>query len=108
MTVTISDSAQNRILHLLKDEADNSKLRISVIGGGCSGFQYNFEFDDTKPTKEDILIENGESKVIIDDVSMEFIDGSTLDYIDRLGAAAFEITNPSAKNNCGCGNSFSV
>ncbi len=105
---TITDNAAKRIVKLIEDEDDqNVKLRISVLGGGCSGFQYNFDFD-AKVDDSDLLFEKNGVEVVIDETSIEFINGSQLDYVETLGSAAFAITNPNATANCGCGNSFSV
>lgn len=104
----ISDSAAQRISYLLATEPEGSRLRVSVLGGGCSGFQYHFEFD-AKPTQsEDRLFTKEGAVVVVDDTSLEMLGGSTLDYVASLGSAAFEIKNPQAKASCGCGNSFSV
>lgn len=104
----ISASAAKRIAFLLGKEASpEAKLRVSVKGGGCSGFQYEFGFD-SEQHEDDILFEKDGAKVLIDTMSLEFINGSVLDYIETLGAAHFEIRNPQATATCGCGNSFSV
>ncbi len=108
MTLSISDSAKKRISYLLEDEPADSKLRVSVIGGGCSGFQYHFDFDNNPIAEDDLYLEENGSKVVVDSTSLGFLEESMLDYTKRLGAAAFEITNPNAENNCGCGNSFSM
>lgn len=104
----ITDSAAERICELVqKKQNDKLKLRIRVDGGGCSGFQYHFEFDEEKH-EDDHAFSHQAAEVLIDEMSLSFVKGSTLDYIDKLGAAAFEIKNPNATANCGCGNSFSV
>lgn len=104
----VTDSSANRIKELLEDEADeNTFFRIEVLGGGCSGFQYNFDFD-TKEREDDIVFEHLGVKVVIDEQSLEFVSDSTLDYVVTLGSASFSITNPNATANCGCGNSFAV
>jgi iron-sulfur cluster insertion protein len=104
----ISENAAKRIAQLMDDEENkNVRLRISVLGGGCSGFQYNYDFDTAK-NNDDLLFEKDGIEVVIDDTSIEFISGSMLDYVETLGSAAFEIKNPNATANCGCGNSFSV
>lgn len=100
----VSPSARERIAHLLSDEPQGSRLRVSVLGGGCSGFQYRFDFD-AKLEADDKLF--GEV-VVVDDVSLGLLSGSILDYTQELGGSAFEIRNPNAKASCGCGNSFSV
>jgi iron-sulfur cluster insertion protein len=104
----ITDSAAKRIAWLISKEEDkNASLRISVLGGGCSGFQYNYDFD-SKTSSDDLFFDKNDVKVAIDSMSIEFLNGSTLDYVETMTAAAFEIKNPNATANCGCGNSFSV
>lgn len=104
----ISDSAARRIAHLASQEPfANAKLRIAVDGGGCSGFQYRYEFT-AEQNPDDHAFKNGEATVLIDELSLGFIKGSQVDYVETLGAAHFEIKNPNASANCGCGNSFAV
>jgi iron-sulfur cluster insertion protein len=105
--IQISDNAARKILKLKTSEKETAKLRIAVEGGGCNGFQYKFDFDETI-TPEDIIIKNGDSEAIIDQTSAELISGSIIDYIETLGYAHFEIKNPQAQSSCGCGNSFSL
>ena len=108
MNFDISPNAQKRVSKLLKDEEKDTYLRISVIGGGCSGFQYHFDFDASPLSNEDKKLEKSGAIVVVDDVSLEYIAGSQLDYVETLGGATFEITNPNATASCGCGNSFSL
>lgn len=103
----ISDSAVKRINHLLKDEAEGSRMRIAVEGGGCNGFQYKFDFDTSKNADDKIFERDGVA-VVIDETSLELVKGSMLNYVETLGFAHFEIKNPQAASSCGCGNSFSV
>lgn len=104
----ISDNAASRIAYLLAQEEDPTmKLRITVDGGGCSGFQYKFDFDPVRH-EDDVMFERGSAQVLVDRMSLGFLQGSVLDYIESLGAAHFEIRNPNAKATCGCGNSFAV
>jgi len=105
---TISNAAAARIAHLLAGEPAGSRLRIAVEGGGCSGFQYHYDFTATPPEAEDILFGTPQAPVVVDATSLEFLQGAMLDYVATLGAVAFEIKNPIAKSSCGCGNSFSV
>ena len=106
--VQISDSAAARIAFLMAQEASpDAKLRVAVDGGGCSGFQYRFDFDQEQKD-DDILLEKEGAKVLIDTMSLEFMQGSVIDYIETLGAAHFEVRNPQASATCGCGNSFAV
>ena len=105
----VSDNAAARLSHLLKGEAEGTRLRVAVDGGGCSGFQYRFDFDHNPLAEDDIIIDRGEGvQVVIDQVSLDYLKGFQLDYVETLGAAAFEINNPNATASCGCGNSFSV
>lgn len=82
-------------------------LRVAVLGGGCSGFQYSFSIDDTE-TADDLIIARGGVKVVIDTVSLGFLAGSKIDWVDDLIGAAFKIDNPNATAACGCGTSFSL
>lgn len=104
---TISPSAAARIAHLLATEPAGTKLRVAVEGGGCSGFQYHFDFVQGQEA-DDRLFGPTDAPVLVDTISLEYVAGSMLDYVENLGAAAFEIKNPNAKASCGCGNSFSV
>jgi iron-sulfur cluster assembly accessory protein len=104
----VTDAALGRISKILQGEPEGSYFRISVLGGGCSGFQYHFDFDASPLTPEDFVIGQDEIKVVIDDVSLNYLAGSVLDYIETLGSAGFEIKNPNATAKCGCGNSFSM
>jgi iron-sulfur cluster insertion protein len=105
---SVSPAASARISKLLADEPAGTRLRVAVEGGGCSGFQYHFTFDQTGPGADELVFGTPDAPVIVDEVSLHFIEGAQLDYVATLGAAAFEIKNPLAKASCGCGNSFSV
>jgi iron-sulfur cluster insertion protein len=104
----LTESAAKRIAWVLsQDEYKGRMLRISVSGGGCSGFQYGFTFDEDR-TDDDLLIERGDAKVLIDEVSLDLLKGSVIDYVEDMIGASFAIKNPQAKTACGCGNSFST
>lgn len=105
--VTLSDSAARRIAFLLSRETADAKLRVAVNGGGCSGFQYVFDFD-TKAADDDVVIEKNGARVLIDSASLELLKGSEIDYVTEMVGASFQIKNPNASTSCGCGNSFSV
>lgn len=105
---TVTDAAKARIRHILVGEPAGSRLRISVLGGGCSGFQYHFDLDATPPAADDLQYGDADAPVIIDETSLGLLNGSMLDFVESLGSAAFEIKNPNAKASCGCGNSFTV
>jgi iron-sulfur cluster insertion protein len=105
---TLSESAAKRV-SALKTRQGNPDLllRLSVDGGGCSGFQYKFGFD-TAPQADDLIIERDGVQMVVDSVSLPFLEGAVVDYVETLGAAAFQVKNPSATASCGCGSSFSV
>jgi len=105
--LTISERGAQQIASLLASEAKGTMLRVTVSGGGCSGFQYAFAFDDTL-TGDDLSFSRGEVTVIIDTLSLEYLKGSEIDYVDDLIGAAFRIHNPNATASCGCGTSFAV
>ncbi|MES2608376.1 MAG: iron-sulfur cluster insertion protein ErpA [Pseudomonadota bacterium] len=107
MSFTITQSAATRIQSLLTEEKENSFFRISITGGGCSGFQYNFIFDDAM-TADDHLFEYYNTKLVIDDISLGLISGGELNFTEDLVASRFVITNPNASAGCGCGNSFTL
>jgi iron-sulfur cluster assembly accessory protein len=82
-------------------------LRLAVTGGGCSGFQYDFCFDDAR-ADDDLLIERDGATVLIDPVSLDFLKGAEIDFVDEMIGASFKVNNPNATASCGCGTSFSV
>ena len=107
-TVDVTPSAAKRIAFILaQEEHKGMMLRISVSGGGCSGFQYGFTFDDAA-AGDDLVVERDGAKVVIDETSLELLGGSQIDYVEDMIGASFQIKNPIAKSSCGCGNSFSV
>ena len=106
--ITITDSAARRIAVLkAQEEAEGAFLRIAVSGGGCSGFQYGLTFDDQR-TPDDVAFEHGGVTVVVDDVSLDLLNGAQVDFVEDLMGASFQIKNPNAASSCGCGNSFSV
>ena len=106
-TVTLSDRAADRICEILKTETGPKMLRVSVSGGGCSGFQYEFSLEDSRAA-DDLIIEAGESAVLIDPVSLPYLSGSVIDFKNELIGARFAVENPNATASCGCGTSFSI
>ena len=106
--VTLSRRAAAQILKVLENEAPGTVLRIGVIGGGCSGFQYTFNLDEGPPAEDDLVLERDGATVWIDAMSLEFLAGSEIDYVDELIGASFQIKNPNAQSACGCGTSFAV
>jgi iron-sulfur cluster assembly accessory protein len=106
-TVTISDSAARRIGEILKGEPAGSMLRVSVEGGGCSGFQYKFDIERAK-AEDDLVLSRDGAVVLIDPVSVNYMAGSQIDFVDDLIGQSFKINNPNATASCGCGTSFSI
>jgi iron-sulfur cluster insertion protein len=108
MTVELSESAARRVAELKRQEnLPAAFLRLAVSGGGCSGFQYGFSFDDTRQA-EDAVFERDGVQLVIDTVSLELVKGAVIDYVEDMMGAAFQVRNPNAASSCGCGNSFSV
>ncbi len=106
--ITISDSAAKRIAHLIAEEGNKAMmLRVTVSGGGCSGFQYGFCLDD-KVNDDDVVFEAGGVGAVVDKTSLELLDGSELDYVEDLIGSFFSMKNPNATSTCGCGTSFSI
>jgi iron-sulfur cluster assembly accessory protein len=105
--LTLSDRAARRIGEILKDEPAGTMLRVSVEGGGCSGFQYRFDMERDKAADDIVLARDG-AVVLVDSVSLQYLAGSEIDFVDDLIGASFKIHNPQAKASCGCGTSFSL
>jgi len=105
--VSMSASAATQINAIIAKHKSGNFLRVAVEGGGCSGFQYKFDFADS-PEADDIIIERDGAKILIDSVSLDFLGGSIIDYAQELIGSAFKIRNPNAIAACGCGTSFSV
>jgi iron-sulfur cluster insertion protein len=104
----VTEAAAKRIAWVLSQEEHKGlSLRIAVSGGGCSGFQYSFTFDEA-PGQTDTVIKREGATVIIDETSLELLKGSEIDYVEDMIGSSFQIKNPQAKSTCGCGNSFSV
>jgi iron-sulfur cluster insertion protein len=105
--VALTEQAAKRIVDLLARETPGAVFRVSVEGGGCSGFQYQFGIDKT-PAAEDALIERDGARVAIDPASLGYLSGARIDFVDDLMGQAFRIENPNAVSSCGCGTSFSI
>ena len=106
-SVALTQRAAKRIAEILRAEPGATKLRIAVTGGGCSGFSYNFVLDD-RAMDDDLVIEFDGASVLIDPVSLGFLKGAEVDFVDDLIGQSFKIKNPNATASCGCGTSFSV
>lgn len=106
-SVVLTENAARRITEIVASEPQNKLLRVSVEGGGCSGFQYKFDLVADR-ADDDIVLERNGATVIIDPVSLGFLSGSEIDFVDELIGASFQIRNPNASASCGCGTSFSI
>jgi iron-sulfur cluster assembly accessory protein len=106
-SVTVTERAARQIGEILSREPQGTMLRVSVEGGGCSGFQYKFDMERTQ-AEDDILIQRDRAAVLIDSVSLNYLAGSEIDFVDDLIGASFRINNPQAKASCGCGTSFTL
>ncbi|HZV21582.1 MAG TPA: iron-sulfur cluster insertion protein ErpA [Hyphomicrobiales bacterium] len=107
VNISVSDRAANRIREIMTKEAGEKALRVSVAGGGCSGFRYDFEIV-AGANEDDLVIEKAGARVVIDPISVPYMAGSEIDYVDDLIGASFRIHNPNATASCGCGTSFSI
>jgi iron-sulfur cluster assembly accessory protein len=106
--VILTDRAAKRVSRILSKEPEGTVLRISVAGGGCSGFQYEYNLVQEKPAQDDVVLQKGDAVVLIDSMSLEFMGGSQIDFVDDLIGQSFQINNPNAVASCGCGTSFAV
>jgi iron-sulfur cluster assembly accessory protein len=105
--ITVSDRAAKRIGEILKSEPPGTMLRVSVEGGGCSGFQYKFDMERSKAA-DDLVIARDGATVLIDPVSINYMAGSDIDFVEDLIGASFKVKNPKATASCGCGTSFAL
>lgn len=102
----VTDRAFNRLAEILAATGEDKALRVAVEGGGCSGFQYDIKLDD--PAADDLVIEKDGRRVLVDQVSLPFLENAVIDFTEELIGARFVIENPNAKSSCGCGTSFSL
>ena len=104
--VRVTPSAFRQLSKVLASKKSHQALRVAVLGGGCSGFQYTFELDD--PADDDLILSDGETRVVIDPMSLPLLAGSQIDYKQELIGSRFAVENPNAQSTCGCGTSFSI
>jgi iron-sulfur cluster insertion protein len=102
----VTDRAFARLAEIAEAMGESRPLRVAVEGGGCSGFHYDIKLDDPQP--DDLVLERGAVRVVVDRVSLPFLSGATIDWADELIGARFVIENPNASSSCGCGTSFSI
>ncbi|HEX2509624.1 MAG TPA: iron-sulfur cluster insertion protein ErpA [Microvirga sp.] len=105
--ITLTERAARRINEIMAAEPQGSMLRISVNGGGCSGFQYAFDVERARQA-DDLVVERDGAAVLVDQVSLQYMDGSVVDFVDDLIGQSFKVENPHATASCGCGTSFSI
>ncbi|MCK0099045.1 iron-sulfur cluster insertion protein ErpA [Qipengyuania sp. S6317L1] len=106
-TPSLTPAAAARVAMIASKQTKPAILRLSVEGGGCSGFQYKFEMADA-PEADDLVSETDGVKLVVDPVSLDLLEGSVVDYVENLGGAAFRVENPNAAAGCGCGSSFGI
>ncbi len=106
-TLTLTPAAAKRVSWIAEKQSKPAILRLSVEGGGCSGFQYKFDLADA-PDGDDSISETGGVKLVVDPVSLDMVSGSVVDFVESLGGAAFRVENPQAAAGCGCGSSFGI
>ena len=107
MKVDVTDAAATRVAKIVAGEPGKSALRVSVEGGGCSGFSYKFDLVDGR-NDDDVAIEKNGATILIDELSLVYMGGSVIDFVDGLMGQSFQIRNPNAVASCGCGTSFSI
>jgi iron-sulfur cluster assembly accessory protein len=105
--ITVTARAASRIKAILAEDPGKSHLRVSVSGGGCSGFQYGFMLDSAR-NEDDLAVEKDGALVLVDSISLPYMDGAEIDYVEDLIGSTFRINNPLATASCGCGTSFSI
>lgn len=104
----MTENAARRVAFLrVQENTPDAFLRLAVSGGGCSGFQYGFSFDDSR-TGDDVAFERDGITLVIDNVSLELVKGAEVDFVENMMGASFQVRNPNAASSCGCGNSFSI
>ena len=106
--INISDSAAKKIKSIINEEDSSLKLRVFVQGGGCSGFQYGFSLEELPPADDDFTFEKDDVQVVIDSMSMQYLNEAEIDYKEDLMGASFTIKNPNVTATCGCGSSFTI
>ncbi len=105
--IALSPAAAARVAKIAERQGKAAILRLAVDGGGCAGFQYRFELADS-PADGDTIAETDGVHLVVDEVSLDLVRGATVDFVESLGGAAFQVTNPNAASGCGCGTSFSI
>jgi len=105
--ITLTDRAASRILEILASDAGKTALRVAVAGGGCSGFQYEFQLVGAA-AEDDLVIERNGARALVDSMSLAFLAGAEIDFVDDLIGQSFRVNNPNATASCGCGTSFSI
>ena len=106
-TISLSEAAAGRVAKIAERQGKPAILRLSVEGGGCAGFQYKFGLADGAEADDTIAVTDGVS-LVVDEMSLDLVRGSIVDFVESLGGAAFQVRNPNAASGCGCGTSFSV
>ncbi|MEM6422521.1 MAG: iron-sulfur cluster assembly accessory protein [Pseudomonadota bacterium] len=108
LPVRVTERAFARLAEIAEESGKPTALRVAVLGGGCSGFQYEFALEEAAPAPSDMILEGGGQRVLVDAESLPFLEGSVIDFKDELIGARFAIENPNATSTCGCGTSFAL
>ncbi len=106
-TLKLTESAAKRVAWIAEKQSKEAILRLSVEGGGCSGFQYKFDLAESQEADDSVSVTDG-VKLVVDPVSLDLVSGSVVDFVESLGGAAFRVENPNAAAGCGCGSSFGI
>ena len=106
--VLLTDRAAKRVARILSGEPEGTVLRVSVEGGGCSGFQYRYDLVQEGPAEDDLVLERDGAVVLVDSLSLQYMQGSEIDFVDDLIGQSFQIRNPNSVASCGCGTSFAL
>ena len=106
--IVLTDRAAKRVARILSAEPEGTVLRVSVEGGGCSGFQYRYDLVQEAPAEDDLVLERNGAVVLVDSLSLQYMQGSQIDFVDDLIGQSFQIRNPNSVASCGCGTSFAL
>ncbi|HEX2256330.1 MAG TPA: iron-sulfur cluster insertion protein ErpA [Afifellaceae bacterium] len=106
--IVLTESAAKRVARILSAEPEGTVLRVSVEGGGCSGFQYRYDLVQEAPAEDDLVLERDGAVVLVDSLSLQYMQGSEIDFVDDLIGQSFQIRNPNSVASCGCGTSFAL
>lgn len=108
LAINLTDAAVSRIKQICAEDSVAPSIRVKVLGGGCAGFSYDMSFEDSQPSDSDEVIQISDISLRVDPISLQYIEGTTIDYVDTVMASGFKFHNPKSTGSCGCGSSFSA